>query len=237
MPYSMNTRPLLESERDRLKEKWRIDSDDLIVLVMLTAVCCGSGLLIGIFLEWLLSLFGMAFVSWYRYGVMAICGGAGLYFALSHISTVYFLGKSIRKDLKNGFVQEFHFTEMDEVYLQILSDGEEALIFMADEDAVLMLSGDALKEPETYGAPSSSQSESPYWNDLDLAHAFPASEFVVTRAPESDTLFSIEILGEPIEPESTDGPLPNAAPYLDFELFEGPCVDWEETVLRRWPLL
>lgn len=100
------------------------------------------------------------------------------------------------------------------------------IVVQLDARQILFLSGPWLLDPQTYGvAPAAVAERAPTFNGLPMPHAFPNTQFTVTRLPDSGEVLAIRVAGVYLDP----GPPAN----VRVGQYSGPASEllsgrWEE---------
>jgi len=112
---------------------------------------------------------------------------------------------------------------------------DPAILFVGDNDRMLVLQGQWLRLAETYGAPEPDidQTEETF-NFLDPPHAFPTSDFVVTRLPQSGDVLDIRLAGSYVAPEKPVDLLDDSHEFGDSLVLDGTLETFESAAAEVW---
>src|SRR5262245_57885898 len=92
---------------------------------------------------------------------------------------------------------------------------------------LLLLKGQWLEDPETYGQPDAQTEDDPPWlNWLPPPHSFPSRRFTLARWPVSGTVLGIEVRGDYLEPrEMTQRTELRKLPEAPSQILQGTLED------------
>ena len=132
-----------------------------------------------------------------------------------------------RQDRELQQVQEIHVVNPRVVELTALTDNEPVLAFDIGDDQVLFLQGQWIRDEATYGMVpvESDDAQEDFLNRLPPPHAFPSTEFTVTRLPHSGSVLGIRVSGEYIHPGTPVVAMEMDYAFGDSELFAGTLDD------------
>ncbi|EAQ82196.1 hypothetical protein [Blastopirellula marina] len=195
--FEITTRPLNESEREKLQRKSQVRRS-LFLVVMAILTLLGGGFLSALWYGigqrigpgW--ALIGLG-AGWIQACLLATLASRA-YFAERSARIASFLG-----DLQHGQVEEIQVMEADVVEIGMTGFDEPALLFAIDEGQLLLLQGLWLFGGNTYGVDldwSLQGGAAEVFNGLPAPNSFPSSVFVVTRYPLSGDVISIRVEGE-----------------------------------------
>jgi hypothetical protein len=128
-----------------------------------------------------------------------------------------------QRDLDSQQVQEIHVVNPRVVQLCALTDNEPILAFDIGSDQILYLQGQWLCDPASFGAEYVEDDDAldDFVNRLPPPHAFPSSEFTVTRLPRCGEVFGIRVSGEYIDPGPEIAAMELHYEFSESELFTG----------------
>ncbi len=236
MAYTVSTRSLNPTERKQLRSSSRLSLDDWTWVLAPSPSFGFLGYIIGLGVEWFISLFNVGIAPFAHIG-LAI---PGVCFGLIASVYIYRALKSVadaaQSDLKNGSVQIIHVADSPVIQQEEYNDEGPILYFQIDADTILLLWGQWLFDPHTYGAENYTIPDDveTFLNAQDRRFAFPCTEFTIHRSPELGRVLKIETNGKPLSPIKTlnwrDIPLQD---FSDSEILQGSFDDLPRTMARR----
>lgn len=235
MAFTVSTRSLSPRERGRHRVSSRLSVDDWAWVLIPAPTVGFLGYLVGLGVEWLFSLFGLAAAPYPHVGLAG--GGAcfGLFLCVCIYRGLRGAANAVKADLENGLVQVIEVSGARVVQQEEYNDEGPILYFELDGETVLFLCGQWLFDPHVYGAedhvvPDDAET---FLNAQDLPFAFPSTDFTVHCCRESRRVVKIDVRGEPLSPMRTlgwgDVPLQNVG---DCEILRGTLDDLPSAMAR-----
>ena len=125
-------------------------------------------------------------------------------------------------DERAGLIQEIQVSVSRVAQIEPAGDCEPNLVFDIGDGKLLLLQGQWLYDPKTYGAskPDGDPIEE-FVNGLDPPYSFPSTDFDVVRFPHCGNVPSIKVRGEYLPPEETSDEIPREHVLLDSEILTG----------------
>jgi len=235
MAYTVSTRSLNPTEQKRLRASSRLSVDDWAWVLVPGPSFAFLGYIVGLGVEWVFSLFNLDITPFAHIGlaIPGVCFGlfASVYIYRALISAA----DAARSDLKNESVQIIHVTDSPVIQQEEYNDEGPILYFQLDAETILVLWGQWLVDPHTYGAENHAIADDAetYLNAQDRKFAFPCTEFTIHRSPKLGRVLKIETNGKPLSPITTldwrDIPLQN---FADCEILQGSFDDLPGAMAR-----
>lgn len=197
-------RPLGPDEARRLRERTRLGTGQLVVLVLLPVGLAAVGWLVGALAAWSLARSGVRADTAPRVG-LGCFAVLGLVIDLLAARVLRREGRLERADLKGGVAEVVELTARRVVDLGTRQ--HPALVFDSGDGPMLFLAGPSLAS--MLGS---------------AVDGFPCSQVTVVRAPQSGVVLRIEAGGEPLAPEKGHRPTGMRLRMLEWresEVLEG----------------
>jgi hypothetical protein len=140
-----------------------------------------------------------------------------------------------RRDLADDAVQVIEVEDAPVLELHPIGDDHPAVCFDLGEGQLLLLKGQWLRDPATYGLredPSEGDEGDGFLNNLPEPCSFPRSKFTVTRAPESGRVLRLEVGGDYVPPEGPVDALPMGVELGESLLFPGEITEVADALRR-----
>ncbi len=139
------------------------------------------------------------------------------------------------RDRDARVVQDIHVTDPRVVEIALINDNEPILAFDVGDNTILFLQGQWLRDCDIYGTegPDDDDPYEEFFNGIPEPYSFPATEFTVSRLPNSGEVLAISVAGQYLAPKEVVEALKPEYEFVNSELFEGPLEDIAGVLARE----
>lgn len=222
--YTITTRSPNADEQQLIASRATPDIASFVYIIIFFAIV--PVWLLGILGGWVgdfISVNASTYGRWIGWLVSAI-----LFISMLATFIPYERRKRLRasQDSKRQIIQDIHIFQPRLVEIARINDNEPILAFQIDENQILYLQGQWIRDEGMYGAePLKCDPYGEFINGLPEPYSFPSTEFKVSRFPNSKEVTGIHVTGKYLAPETEVTAVNAEYEFGDSELFDGSLDD------------
>lgn len=157
---------------------------------------------VGCGVEWALAMLGCAVAPYVRWSLSVIVAPLGAWLSCRFLRGFLQVAREAKTDCQNGMVEVVEVQDANCIVQSEYNDEGPILFFDIGDGKVLLLWGQWLFDPGTYGAKKHgvASEAAAHINGLDEPYAFPSKSFTLHRTPGLGRVLKIDVTGDRLEP-------------------------------------